>query len=115
MPKKSQCLTSMPPELEDVVLELGRRIRAARLKRNWTLSDVAERIGVTPVTLGRLEKGDPSVGVGIFVTADWVLRLVREFNDFLTAENDEVGRGLEARRSRLRARSATKHRDKLDF
>jgi transcriptional regulator with XRE-family HTH domain len=105
----------MPRELEDIVQELGQRLRAARLKRNWTLADVAQRIGVTPVTLGRLEKGDPSVGVGILVTAVWVLGLVKEFNDFLSAEHDELGRGLEARRSRMRARSPTKERDKLDF
>lgn len=115
MPKKSQCLAGMPPELEEVGLELGRRLRAARLKRNWTLADVAGRIGVTPVTLGRLEKGDPSVGVGILVTAVWVLGLIREFKDFLAPEHDELGRGLEARRSRMRARSTSKERDKLDF
>jgi len=44
---------------------LGARIRLARRERRWTLQELAERVGVTAVTLRKVEQGDPSVRLGI--------------------------------------------------
>lgn len=44
---------------------LGAQIRAARIERGWTLDDFADRVGVTHVTARKVERGDPSVGLGI--------------------------------------------------
>lgn len=56
---------SYSPVVREAALLLGARIRAARLERRWTLNELAERVGVSRPTLGRVERGDPSVGLGI--------------------------------------------------
>jgi transcriptional regulator with XRE-family HTH domain len=48
---------------------LGGRIRLARTQLRWTAEDFAERIGVTRGTLRKIERGDPTVSVGIMFEA----------------------------------------------
>jgi transcriptional regulator with XRE-family HTH domain len=115
MPKQSRCLSAMPAELKRQIKTIGERVRAARLRRGWTLADFASRIGVTPLTAARMEKGDPSVALGILITGIWILGLTTELKSFLSAEHDEIGRGMEARRSRQRARSTKEEKQNLDF
>jgi len=43
---------------------LGERVRLARRERRWTIVELAERVGVSPVTLRKVEKGDPTVALG---------------------------------------------------
>ena len=43
---------------------LGNRVRAARQERNWTIEELAERVGVSPVTLRKVEKGYLTVALG---------------------------------------------------
>jgi transcriptional regulator with XRE-family HTH domain len=43
---------------------LGSSIRAARLRRRWTIEELAERVGVSRPTIIKIEKGDPSVAIG---------------------------------------------------
>lgn len=44
---------------------LGANVRVAREERRWTLRELAERVGVTTVTLAKVERGDPTVALGI--------------------------------------------------
>lgn len=44
---------------------LGARVRLARRERGWTLRELAERVGVTQPTMSKIERGDPSVGLGV--------------------------------------------------
>jgi transcriptional regulator with XRE-family HTH domain len=44
---------------------LGARIRLARRERRWTLQELADRVGVTRVTMRKVERGDPTVGLGV--------------------------------------------------
>lgn len=43
---------------------LGLRVAAARRERRWTAESLAERAGVSPMTLRKIERGDPGVAVG---------------------------------------------------
>ncbi len=43
---------------------LGDRVAAARRERRWTLAELAERAGVSVVTIRKVEKGDPTVALG---------------------------------------------------
>ncbi len=58
-----------PHSFSPVALEaaqlLGARVRLARRERRWTLQELAERVGVTAVTMRKVERGDPTVGLGI--------------------------------------------------
>jgi transcriptional regulator with XRE-family HTH domain len=44
---------------------LGARIQLARRERRWTLQELADRAGVTAVTMRKVERGDPSVRLGV--------------------------------------------------
>ena len=48
---------------EDILAALGRRARAQRLSRGWTLREVAERSGVSPRFLVQLEAGQGNISI----------------------------------------------------
>ena len=52
-----------PVTLEAVRL-LGSRVRLGRRERRWTVAELATRVGVSPVTIRKVEKGDPTVALG---------------------------------------------------
>ncbi|MET7425388.1 helix-turn-helix transcriptional regulator [Dactylosporangium sp. NPDC005555] len=56
---------SFMPTTRAAVVLLGSQIAAARRERGWTAADLAERVGVQPHTIGRLERGEPTVAVGL--------------------------------------------------
>lgn len=53
------------PTTQAAVALLGSQIAAARKERKWTAADLAERVGVQPHTIGRLERGEPTVALGV--------------------------------------------------
>ncbi len=48
---------------------LGARVRLARRERHWTLQELADRVGITRVTMGKVERGDLTVGLGVALEA----------------------------------------------
>jgi len=48
---------------------LGSLIKTQRKKRLWTAAELAERVGVSLVTLRRIEKGDPRCSLGLVFEA----------------------------------------------
>src|SRR6266540_5069998 len=72
---------------------LGERLQLARLRRGVPQTEMAARIGVSRMTLGRLEAGDPSVGLSVLLRALDVLGLATDV-DRIAAE-DEIGRRLQ--------------------
>jgi transcriptional regulator with XRE-family HTH domain len=75
---------------------LGAEIRQARVERRWTVRDLAERAGISTNTLLRVEKGDPTVGLGVAFDAATLVGVPLFY--------EEPGRlATEAARSRERA------------
>src|SRR4051794_37286619 len=60
----SKSSTYSPQTLEAARL-LGQRVQLARRERRWTMRELAERIGVSVPTVRKVERGDPSAGLGI--------------------------------------------------
>jgi len=56
--------TYSPTTVEAAEL-LGARVRLARRERGWTLLELADRVGVTHPTMRKIERGDPTVGLGV--------------------------------------------------
>lgn len=52
------------PVTVEAVRLLGSRVRQARRERRWTVEELAERVGVSPVTIRKVEKGDLTVALG---------------------------------------------------
>jgi transcriptional regulator with XRE-family HTH domain len=57
------------PKSAAVAAELGRAVRMARLGRNLTQADFAERARVSVATLQRIERGDPAVSFTSWLSA----------------------------------------------
>lgn len=67
---------------------LGAQIRQGRIAREWTVRGLAERAGISPGTLVKAERGDPSVALGtVFDLATLVgVPLFYEDRDRLASE-----------------------------
>jgi transcriptional regulator with XRE-family HTH domain len=52
------------PQTLDAAQLLGLEVARARRERRWTTIDLAERAGISPVTLRKIERGDPTVELG---------------------------------------------------
>jgi transcriptional regulator with XRE-family HTH domain len=55
------------PPAADAARHLGALVRQGRLARNWTIAELSERASVGTATLKRLEKGAPSVSLGVWL------------------------------------------------
>ena len=44
---------------------LGAQVRLARRERRWSVQELADRAGITPFTLSKVERGDLTVGLGV--------------------------------------------------
>lgn len=81
-----------PPQLK-VLAQLGENIKLARKRRKLTQTLIAERTGLSRVTLRKIEQGDPSVSMGHYVTVLAQLGLVEDLAQ--VARDDELGRKLQ--------------------
>lgn len=88
-------LPPMPIPVKKALRKLGEDIRKARLRRRITMDLMAERASISRTTLTKLEKGDPSVSLGIYARVIFVLGLVSNLGNLLDTNQDEVGRMLD--------------------
>lgn len=95
----------MPLPVGRALRKLGADIRDARRRRRIQTAVMADRIQVSPPTLRRLEAGDPSVSMGAYATALYVLGLVERVADLADLAQDPVGRQLASEDLPLRIRS----------
>lgn len=87
---------------------LGRRLREARLDRNETQRDFAARLGVSIPTLRKMELGDPTVSIGLWAEALWVLGRQGDFNQLLAPEESLFDRYEKSARKRRKKRASTR-------
>ena len=75
------------------MLVVGEQIKLARLRRNLSVAQVAERATCSSLTVSRIEKGVPTVAIGIYLRVLYALQLD---DDILAlAKDDELGRALQ--------------------
>ena len=98
--------TKLPRKLEEKMKVVGEQIRLARLRRDLSIAQVAERATCSPVTISRVEKGAPTVAIGIYLSALYALQLDDDI--LLLAQKDEIGRGLQDLRLKQRERASKK-------
>ena len=86
--------TKLPRKLEQKMLIVGEQIKLARLRRNLSVAQIAaERATCSPLTVSRIEKGSPTVSIGIYLRVLYALQL--EDDILLLAKEDELGRRLQ--------------------
>jgi hypothetical protein len=73
MPKPSLASDQLPASAAKALRDLGENLALARQRRKESLRAWASRMAVSVPTLIRMEKGDPSVGMGVYATALWLM------------------------------------------
>jgi transcriptional regulator with XRE-family HTH domain len=69
-----------------------------------TQVELAERVGTTFHTIGKIEKGMPGTSIGSYMKAIWVLGLLGTVAEVADPDRDREGLILEAARASKRAR-----------
>ena len=83
----------MPRALTKNLEIMGEQIMMARKRRHLSMQDVAERATVTRLTVSKVEKGDPTVSMGIYARVLFALNLENDIT--LLASDDALGRQLQ--------------------
>lgn len=91
------------PATDDLLCQFGARLRLARLRRKLPAKQVAERSGMSPMTLRSLERGGSGVTMGAYLAVMQVLGIEKDLN--LLAKADPVGRELQDARLPTRAKT----------
>ena len=72
---------------------MGYQIKLARLRRKLTVDLVAKRAGVSRASVWAVEKGNPSVAIGIYAAVLLAIGMPDELT--LVAKDDVLGRTLQ--------------------
>lgn len=98
--------TTLPRKLEQQMALMGEQIKLARLRRNLSIAQVAERATCSPLTVTRIEKGSPTVSIGIYARVLYALQLDDDL--LLIAKKDSLGRTLQDLSIKNRTRASKK-------
>lgn len=82
------------PGTEEILKTMGEQIKLARLRRYLSSELTAERAGISRASLWKVEKGDPSVALGIYAA---VLHALNNLDKdlLLLAKDDALGRQIQ--------------------
>jgi transcriptional regulator with XRE-family HTH domain len=107
---KSAATDRLPPASLDALAKLGADLAVARLRRRESLASWAARMGVSVPTLMNMEAGEPSVSIGIYLTALWLIGKDLGVGDLAAPQHDSGAIELEVREAvelgKTRARDA---------
>jgi transcriptional regulator with XRE-family HTH domain len=85
---------------------VGEQIRLARLRRNLSIAQVAERATCSVLTVSRVERGLPTVSIGIYLRVLFALQLDDDI--LLLAKDDVLGKALQDLNMKRRERASKK-------
>lgn len=76
-----------------ILSQLGENIRLARLRRKMSTEQVAQRAGISRMTLYSIEQGAPTTSLGNYFQVLVALGLDSDF--LMIAKDDDLGRKLQ--------------------
>ncbi len=74
--------------IESLLLQLGERLKEARLDRNESQELFAQRLGLTRQSYGKMEKGSGRTLIGNWLTASSILGRLDSWQDVLAEKED---------------------------
>jgi transcriptional regulator with XRE-family HTH domain len=91
------------PKAQKTISILGENIKLARLRRKFSMQQVAERANISRPTLLSIEKGSPNVSIGAYVKVLSVLGLEKDIIE--VAKDDILGRRLQDAKLTIKERA----------
>ena len=104
MVARNQLFQAPPYPVEQALHRLGENLRTARIRRNHTIEEVAQKIGTGRRAVMDAEKGKTSTGIGVYASLLWVYDLLQPLNELASPARDEHGLALAAAKEKVRAR-----------
>jgi transcriptional regulator with XRE-family HTH domain len=91
MARTKTALNAIPADAGMQLQELGNNLRVARKRRGIPQSLMAERLMISTDTLQRMERGDPSVSIGTWASALWLMGAQHRLSALLAPAADAEG------------------------
>ena len=104
MTAKNSLNQAPPYAVEKAIKRLGTNLRTARLRRNLTIEDVAQKIGTGPRAVSDAEKGKISTGIAVYTALLWAYDLLSPMEELANPALDEEGLNLSLLKERARAK-----------
>lgn len=81
------------PKNKVFLSDFGENIKLARKRRGYSQSLISERTRLSRFTISKIEKGDPSVSLGHYMSVLSILGLAEDISK--VASDDKLGRKLQ--------------------
>lgn len=94
----------LPSKVRRSLVKFGADLAIARRKRKLTIAMMTERVGVSKATYARIERGDPTVALGAYAMALFVLGFGEPLGQLIDRSRDELGLQLDEQRLPKRVR-----------
>lgn len=94
----------LPARARRALFKLGSDVALARRKRALTVDMMTERVGVAKATYLKVEKGDPTVSMGVYTMTLFVLGVSDAIANLIDAGRDDTGLLLDRERIPKRVR-----------
>ena len=104
---RSPLLGATPYQVEQALKKLGADLKIARLRRNLTSEEAAQKIGTSRFTVADAERGKPSTSVAVYAALLWAYGLIDRLSDLADPAKDEEGTRLALAREPARARHSS--------
>ena len=106
MVARNNLLVAPPYPVEQALIKVGNNLRLARLRRQQTIAEVAEKIGTGVRAVRDAESGKPSTGVAVYVALLWAFDLIHPFEELADPLKDPEGLAFASARENRRARKS---------
>ena len=104
MTARNTLIAAPPYPVEQALKRLGANLRTARLRRNLTIKDAAQKIGTGTRAVSDAEKGKPSTGIAVYVALLWAFDLHEPLIELADPGKDKEGQVLSLSKERARTR-----------
>jgi transcriptional regulator with XRE-family HTH domain len=103
---RNQLLQTPPYPVQQTLAILGKNLRTARVRRRFTIDEVAQKIGTGRRAVMDAENGKPSTGIAVYAALLWAYDLLTPLTDLANPVKDEQGLILAAAQEKTRVRKS---------
>lgn len=104
MPRQSKAYAVVSDAALGALGQLGERLKEARLRRNWTQAQTAEKAGLSESSVKKVEAGSPRIMIAAYLSLLDVFGAPAAFDAVLAPGEDTLGEALARQALRRRAR-----------